>query len=45
MDMYLPVVRPLISLDMMRVGFAGAVDVIYHVTDAVYDYKTNVGVL
>ncbi len=43
MDMYLPVVRPLHQFGYDACGFAGAVDVIYHVTDAVYDYKTNVG--
>lgn len=43
MDVYLPVVRPLHQFGYDACGFAGAVDVIYHVTVTVYDYKTNVG--
>ena len=43
MDMYLPVVRPLHQFGYGACGFAGAVDVIYHVTDAVNNYKTDVG--
>ncbi len=42
MDMYLPVVRPLHQLGYDACRFTGAVDVIYHITDAVYDYKTYV---
>ena len=38
-DMYLPVVRPLHQFGYDACRFTGAVDVIYHVTDAVYDYK------
>ena len=38
-DMYLPVVRPLHQLGYDACRFTGTVDVIYHVTDAVYDYK------
>ena len=39
MDMYLPVVRPLHQSGYDACRFTGTVDVIYHVTDAVYDYK------
>ena len=38
-DMYLPVVRPLHQFGYDACRFSGTVDVIYHVTDAVYDYK------
>lgn len=37
MDVYLPVVRPLHQFGYDTCGFSGAVDVIYHVTDAVND--------
>ncbi|CDC55321.1 putative uncharacterized protein [Phocaeicola coprophilus CAG:333] len=43
MDVYLPVVRPLHQLGYDACGFTGAIDVVHHITDAVYDYKTNVG--
>ena len=43
MDMYLTVVRPLHQFGYDACGFAGAVDVIYHITNTVYDYKGYVG--
>ena len=42
MDMYLPVVRPLHQLGYDACGFTGAIDVVHHITDAVYDYKPYV---
>ena len=38
-DMYLSVIRPLHQLGYDTCRFTGTVDVIYHVTYAVYDYK------
>ena len=41
-DMYLPVVRPLHQFRYDACRFAGAVDVIHHVTDTVYHHQTKV---
>ena len=40
--MYLPVVRPLHQFRYDACRFAGAVDVIHHVTDTVYHHQTKV---
>ena len=42
MDVYLPVIRPLHQFGNNACRFSGTVDVIYHITDAVYDYKPYV---
>ena len=42
MDVYLPVIRPLHQLGYDACRFSRTVDVIYHITDAVYDYKPYV---
>ncbi len=44
MDVYLPVIRPLHQLGYDACRFSRTVDVIYHITDAVYDYKGYVRV-
>ncbi len=42
MDMNLPVVRPLHQLGYDAGGFTGAVDVVHHIPDAVYDDQPNI---
>ena len=42
MDVYLPVIRPLHQFGNNACRFSWTVDVIYHITDAVYDYKPYV---